>query len=170
MSPPIRRWLVILSVALNAAFIAAWGVHRIPGGLRCPLRRVHHAGGKEVSCPLHAWLGSTDVQRREIEESLQRFRASSRPLCAEINRHRLELIDLLAAPQLDRSAIHAKQEQILAGQRGMQERVIQHLLDMKGSLAPDQREVLFRMLRERSDCAGHGPMMLGAGGSPTGPK
>jgi hypothetical protein len=44
------------------------------------------------------------------------------------------------------------------------------LLDMKGSLAPDQREVLFKMLRERSDCAGHGPMMLGVGASSPCPR
>jgi Spy/CpxP family protein refolding chaperone len=66
---------------------------------------------------------------------------------------------LIAAPEPDREAIGAKQEEVFAGQRRMQELVISHLLSQKKALTQEQQKRLFEMLRRQSGCAGHGPMM-----------
>lgn len=108
-----------------------------------------------------------DEQRRRTEPLLAEFRKSSQTVCSEVAGHRRELIDLLAAPEVDREAVQAKQEGILAGQRRMQELLIAHLLAEKELLSPVQQEELFKLLRARTRRPGHGPMGggLGTGGS-----
>ena len=160
-----RTLLIVLSVALNLAFVAVWALHRLPLGCG------HHAagglaGGTEFACPFHERIQATPAQRQEIESRLEAFRRASMPLCMEVNKHRLELIDLLAAPEPDRTAIQAKRKQIADGQSQMQERVIANLLEMKTTLTPAQQKTLFDTIRERSGCAGHGPMMMGMGTNP----
>ncbi len=157
----IAPLLIVLSVALNAAFIGVWAVHAA---------RAHwlvdepHAG--EAWCPLHRRLNVTDEQWRQIEPRIAEFRRRSQAICAEMNRLRAELIDLIAADDPDRQAIAAKQEQIRAGQRQMQELVVEHLLAEKDVLTPEQQTELFGLIRERSPCRGPGRMM----GLPTTPS
>jgi Spy/CpxP family protein refolding chaperone len=165
MSRSTRTLLIVLSVALNIAFVTVWALHRLPLGCR------HHAArgrarGMESVCPFHERIQATPAQRQEIESRLEAFRNASMPLCMEVNKHRLELIDLLAAPEPDRAAITAKQQQIADGQNQMQERVIANLLEMKAALTPEQQKTLFDTIRARSDCAGHGPMAMGMGTNP----
>jgi Spy/CpxP family protein refolding chaperone len=90
---------------------------------------------------------------------LAEFRKASQAVCADVMRKRGEMIDLLASPQPDREDIAAKQEEILAGQRKMQQLVIEHLLAEKEVLTPEQQRELFDLLRRRSGCAGQMPMM-----------
>ena len=165
MSRTTRTLLIILSLALNLAFVVTWGMHHLT------VARRHHAAigstsGPEFSCPFHERLQATPAQRQEIERRIEAFRKSSVPLCMEVNKHRLELINLLAAPEPDRAAIQAKQKQIMDGQNQMQERVIANLLEMKTALTPEQQKTLFDTIRERSGCAGHGPMMMEMGTNP----
>jgi Spy/CpxP family protein refolding chaperone len=160
MSRARKTLLIVLSVALNVAFVASWALHRLPLACR------HHAAsvaGTQFTCPLQQRIQATPAQRQEIEARLQTFRTNSMPLCMEVNEHRLELIDLLAVPEADRAAIQAKQKQIMDGQNQMQDQVIAALLEMKTTLTPEQQRTLFDMIRERSICAGHGPFMMGMG-------
>jgi len=164
MGRSIRTLMIVLSVGLNIAFVAVWAIHRLPTGCR-------HAGERGLRapaalCPLHERIDATSAQRAAIDARMDAFRAATAPLCAEVNRHRLELIDLLSAAEPDRAAIQAKQVEILNGQSQMQARVIANLLDMKKSLTPEQQAVFFAYIRERSGCAGHGPMMMNAGTNP----
>jgi len=155
--------LILLSVALNVAFVAIWAAHSLPTHLRGPYGP---GRGEGMRALFHRRLGVTEAQWREIEPRLAEFHKSARPMCDELNRARAELIDLIAAPNPDLTAIRAKQEELLAGQRRMQELVINHLLSEKKTLRVDQQRRLFDMLRRRSVCAGRGPVM-GRGG--TGP-
>lgn len=149
--------LILVSVGLNMAFVAAWLAYRIPlRGCACH--------GIRTECPMHVQLGATEPQWRDIEDRLAAFRESSKPLCKEIQRHRIDLLNLVAAQEPDRTAIRAKQEQILEGQRQMQEKAIENLMGLNATLTPEQRKRLFDLLRERSQCAGRGPMMMGMGG------
>jgi len=156
--------LVILSVAFNLAFIGVWGAHVIR-------EHAHHGTwftdrhSDGIWCPLHRQLGASDQQWKQIEPKVSEFRKSSQTVCQEVARKRGEMIDLIAASQPDRQAIAAKQEEILAGQRRMQELVIDQLLAEKQVLTPQQQQELFDMLRTRGGCAGHGPMMMGLGDS-----
>jgi Spy/CpxP family protein refolding chaperone len=155
--------LVILSVALNLAFIGTWAAHAI---------REHGCHGtwfagrhnEAIWCPLHRQLGANEQQWQQIEPKLTEFRKSAQAICQDVARKRGEMIDLIAATQPDRQAIDAKQEEILASQRKMQELVIEQLLAEKQVLTPGQQQELLDLLRQRSGCAGHGPMMMGLGG------
>ena len=151
----IAPLLILLSVALNVAFIGVWAARAV--GCR---RSVEHAdGGGKVWCPLHRRLNVTDEQWRQIEPRLAAFRRDSQSRCQEIGRLRGEMIDLIEADEPDRQAIAAKQEEIRAGQRQMQQLVIEHLLAEKEVLTAKQERELFDILRRRSACAGPGRMM-----------
>ena len=156
--------LVLLSVALNVAFAVVWAAHALPARLD---KFKPCAGHEGVWCPLHRQLGTTEAQWQEIEPRLLAFQKSVRAVCQEINLLRGQMFDLLSAPKPDREAIRAKQEEILAGQRRIQALVIDHLLREKQTLTPEQQAQLFSMMRRRTACAGHGPMMgFGNGGGP----
>ncbi len=152
--------LIVLSITLNIAFVGIWALHAIRAA-RCGAYGVRHG---EVWCPLHRRLNVTDEQWREIEPRLRAFREASRKVCGELNKSRDELIALIAAPEADRTAIEAGQEEILAGQRKMQSLVIEHLLSQKNVLTPVQQRELFDMIRRRSGCAGQGPGIVPMGG------
>ncbi len=155
MRKKIMPLLVFLSVALNLAFVAVWAARALPTHLPGRHGPRHEEG---IWCPLHRRLGATEAQWREIEPRLAEFQKSAQAVSAEINCARAEMIDLIAAPEPDRDAIRAKQEEIVARQRQMQQLVIDHLLSEKNFLTHEQQEQLFRMMRQQSGCAGHGPM------------
>jgi len=152
----IKPLLILLSVGLNVAFAVAWAAHALPARTGGPPRG---RGGEGIWCPLHRELGTSEEQWQEIEPRLKQFQERCQELCRHINQLRSEMIDLVAAPEPDRAAIEAKQEEILAGQRRMQRLVIEHLLAEKQLLSPHQQEQLFEMIRQRAHCSGHGPMM-----------
>jgi Spy/CpxP family protein refolding chaperone len=156
--------LIILSVAMNLGFLGVWATHavreRLSGGNGCA-----HGGADEgVWCPLHRRLDVSPEQWRQIEPRVVEFQASSGTVCGEVDRMRGELLDLIAAAEPDREAIRLKQEEILAGQRRMQELVIDFLLGEKNALTPVQQHDLFDMMRRRSGCTGHGPGRIPLGG------
>jgi len=151
----IAPLLIVLSVALNAAFIGVWAARAVVS--RWPAEPGD--GDRAVWCPLHRRLRVTDEQWRQIEPHLLAFRRDSEAVCRDINRLRGEMIDLIAADEPDRDAIAAKQEEIREGQRRMQGLVIEHLLAEKQILTEGQQKELFDMIRRRSGCAGPGRMM-----------
>lgn len=157
MPQAIKISLIVLSVALNVAFIAAWSFQCVKARLSCG----HHEESAKAICPLHVQLAATDAQRVEFEAQLKDFRSVSQPICAKVQCYRAELINLIAAPEADSDAIRAKQEAISKGQREMQDRVVEHLLKMKSLLNGEQREKFFDMIRQRSACDGHSPIMMG---------
>lgn len=155
--------LIVLSVALNVAFALTWALHafsrhRGTGGSRacrgkekCTLSRLHRA------------LGVTEKQRKKIEPCLNEFRKASGKVCHGVYRLRLEMIDLLAAPDVSRDTLQAKQDEILEKQREMQGLVIEYILSEKEALTENQRAKLFELLKQTTRCPGHG--VLGAAGS-----
>lgn len=155
----IALLLIVLSAALNLAFVGIWGAHFLRAHWstqeNCygPLR----AGG--VPCPLHRRLGVTQEQWRRIEPRMLEFRSALQASCEEVSRKRVELINMLAVSKPDLQAIAAKQEEILAFQGKMQKLVIEHLLVEKEMLTPKQQKELFRLFRRYSACTGPGPLM-----------
>ena len=150
----IAPFLILLSVALNIAFIGVKAVRAV---------RSHWPSGRGeegvVWSPLHGRLNVTDEQWQQIEPRLTAFRKDSQSLCKDINRLRREMIDLIAGEHPLRQAIAAKQEEIRAGQRRMQQLVIEHLLAEKEVLTAKQEKELFDLLRHRSACPGPGRML-----------
>ena len=141
--------LIVFSVALNVAFLGIWGRH-----VAAPLLAADRTHDGEVWCPLHRQLSVTDKQWQRLEPRLAQFHQAAQAVCQETQRKRAELIDLVASAGTDRSAISAKQEEILAGQRRMQGLVIEQLLAEKEVLTPEQQQRLFDMIRQHSACMG----------------
>ena len=155
--------LVALSLALNVAFVAVWALHALP-----PMMRWGEPAATEgIWCPLHRRLAATEAQWQEIEPRLVEFQNAARDVCEEVNQSRTELIGLIADDEPDTEAVQAKQEEILAGQRRMQQLVIDYLLADKRTLTPEQQRQLFDMLRQRTGCAGHGPIAGPMRGGPS---
>lgn len=149
----IAPLLIVLSVALNAAFVGVWALQAIRA--HWPAAHVK----EEVWCPLHRQLNVTHEQWRQIEPRLAVFRRDSQALCQQINGLRSQMIDMIAGSEPNRQAIAAKQEEIRAGQQRMQQLVVGQLLAEKEVLTADQQKELFDMLRKRSGCAGLGRML-----------
>jgi len=154
--------ILIFSVALNTAFGTMWAIYRLPAHFGCAGHKGDSHAKSCVSCPLHRKLGTSKKQWQEIEPRLAEFKTSSQAVCRELDQLRKELIDLIAAPETDFEAIRAKQDEILTGQRRMQELLISHLLAEKEMLTPQQQKTLFDMIRQQGDCAGSSSIM-GAG-------
>lgn len=142
----VKPFLVLLSVALNGAFLAAWMVRAVPGHPPAEVTT------NEEDCCLIRKIGASEAQARELRPRLIDYRNACQSQCREITAHRRELIDLLAAGR-DRAAIQAKQEEILAGHRQMQDLVVNHLLALKASLTPQQQSKLFQLLRQQCGCS-----------------
>jgi len=151
--------LVVLSVALNIAFVAVWLAH----AARC--RHESASAGVEpeqetsVWCPLHRELGVDRQQWQEIEPRLREFQASAGELRQRVGQLRSEVIELIASEEPDLAAIRAKQDEILASKRKIQQLVVSHLLTERETLTVDQQKQLFEMLRNRTGCSG--PLMSG---------
>jgi Spy/CpxP family protein refolding chaperone len=156
----LRKPLFALSVGLNLAFIAMWLVHSLsaPGD----------AGGlsrtefdSSVPSGLHREIGVTEDQWRKIEPLVLEFREKAGKQRQEISALRGQLMDLLTMPNVDEAAIRKTQEEILAGQRRMQNLVIDHLLKEKEFLSPEQGKRLMQSLCEQ--CRHDGGMVSGKG-------
>jgi len=165
----IAPLLIVLSVALNIAVVGVWAAHVVRGHWIGRDRYGPGDGGEGVWCPLHRRLSVTDEQWQRIEPRIAEFRRRSQAICAETNRLRTELIDLIASDEPDQDAIAAKQEEIRAGQQRMQELVVEHLLAEKELLTAEQQKELFDLIRQRSACHGPGRMMGLPGTASDGP-
>jgi Spy/CpxP family protein refolding chaperone len=152
-------FFVVLSVALNIAFVAAWLAHAARPHLEFPPAAVQLEKETGIWCPLHRELGVDRQQWQEIEPRLKEFQAAADELCQRIGQLRSELIDFVATEEPDLATIHAKQDKILATKRQMQQLVVAHLLAEKAILDPDQQEHLFRILRNRT--GRNGPPLSG---------
>ena len=161
------KWLpvlIVLSLAFNLAFVGVWAAMALT---RSPDRlslQANPGSSSGIWCPLHRQLGVSPEQWRRIEPRLKEFREAAAAICQEVTGKRAELIGLLAVHAPDRAAIAAKQEEILAGQRRMQDLVINYLLAEKHLLTPQQQIQLFDLLRQRKARGGSGPLMNWAAG------
>ena len=154
-----KPFLVVLSVALNIAFAAVWLLHAAACRHESTRADVAPEQKTGVWCPLHRELGVDRQQWQEIEPGLKEFQASAGELCQRIGQLRSEVIESIASEEPDLAAIRAKQDEILASKRKIQQLVVSHLLAEKETLTVDQQKQLFEMLRNRTGCPG--PPMSG---------
>ncbi len=161
MAKGISRSLVVLSIVLNVAFVGTWLAHAVWARWQPVV-----GGPGEVWCPLHRELNVTPDQWAQIEPLLLQFRGEAEAVCERGRQLREEMLDLLSAAEVDRSAVAGKQEEILGVQREMQELVIAHFLAQREILSAEQRERFFELIRTRESCPRGGPLRgSGPGGS-----
>jgi len=153
----LKPLLILLSVALNIAFISVWAVRVLPQQVGLTAKDSAPRGCED--CTLHRELGTTESQRRQMEPQQAAYLETTQALCRRAQDLRAELIDLIAAPALDANAVSAKQDSILAIQRQMQARIVEHLLSEKQVLTTEQQQKLFAMMRQRCGCGKGGECM-----------
>lgn len=144
----LHKPLFALSLGLNLAFIAMWLFHSLsaPDNMGEP----SYSGiDSAVHSVLHREIGVTEAQWRKIEPLVLDFREKAGKQRQKISAHRAQLMDLLTMPEVDEAAIRKTQEEILGGQRRMQNLVIDHLLKEKEFLSPEQGKRLMQSLWEQ---------------------
>lgn len=148
MKKSIKTLAVVFSVALNIAFLAGYGLRKLSDRPKFAYEE----------------LNLSPEQRKHIEDARDRFLGAINELGDRILSRQIELIDLVAAEPVDRQAIEAKFEQIHALQQTMQQRVVEHLLENKQTLTPEQRAKFFAVLKTRIlEQGAPGPPWLPAG-------
>jgi hypothetical protein len=171
MWPKLRTLLVILSVSLNVAIFTTWlwqSRSAWTGGWPWHSEGANTGGvntkgvntNAGIWCPLHRQLGVSKERWRRIEPRLIRFRAKAQGLRQKMDALRMNMVDLLASPQVDQEAVEAKREEIHAAHAMMQKLVIEHLIAEKELLTPRQQKMLFDMIRTRCLCSEQG-LLLG---------
>jgi len=103
-----------------------------------------------VGCPLFRQIGVSPEQWNRLQPLLREFGQASEAIRMDVDRKCAEVYALLVAPDVDRRAIAARQEEILAGQRRMQDLSIEQLLAEKRFLTRRQQVVYFDLLNRRS--------------------
>jgi Spy/CpxP family protein refolding chaperone len=146
----VKPWFLLLSLALNVAFIVSFASHALFAS-STPAVKPQAAG--DCCTELKQKIGATDLQWEKLQPKLAEFRENCGQICREICERRQELIDLVAEPGANPDAIRTKQNQILTGQRQIQELIVEHLLSTKEFLTPQQQKSLFNLIRSRCGCS-----------------
>jgi Spy/CpxP family protein refolding chaperone len=152
-----KWYLIVASAAMNVAFVAMWIAYAAPLSAHPETsgqRETHH----QIWCPLHRELGVNEEQWAQIGPRLREFQAAVGELSQKVSAKRSEVIDLVAAEDPDAELIRAKQDEILATKRKIQDLVADHLVAEKEILTPRQQQRLFELLRNRAN-RGAGPHM-----------
>jgi Spy/CpxP family protein refolding chaperone len=133
MKTSTRTLGVIFSVGLNVAFVGSYTYQVLA-------RR-----------PVFAYeeMSLDSNQRARMTSSRDRFVRTIDGIGNNIVRLQTELVDAIATDPPDRKAIDRKLAEILAQQQSMQQVVVEHLLEDKNILRPDQREQFFALLKQR---------------------
>ncbi len=145
MKENLKTLLVAFSIILNLVFIGTTAFYKMSS---------YAATGRtpEANCPfLYQKLDLSSDQLARTESVRDRFHERLRRLGGEIQTKQLELIDLLAAPEIDRTALDAVRERINQLQKTMQDTIISHIVEETGIFTPEQRKSFFRLIRERID-------------------
>ncbi len=149
-----RTWLLIVSVGINVSFVAGFVF----------VKYKHHREGHEedsVLIGLRGQLQLTDNQQKQIERLKNEMFNQVQNFQRDLTRQREILSELLAAPNTDQAAIMARLDRISTIQRTVQRIVVDHLLEEKKLLSPEQQEVFSQIIRQRvCPRGGHGPESL----------
>jgi Spy/CpxP family protein refolding chaperone len=144
----LKKPLLILSVSLNAAFVIIWLAQALPGLSKVQQTVQNGVGNSEGLAALHREIGVTPEQWKRIEPHVRYFQKETGAQLEIMGSLHDQLMDLLAAAELDESAIRAKQEEIVAGQRQMQDLVFELLHREKEILTLEQRRELLRAIHQ----------------------
>jgi Spy/CpxP family protein refolding chaperone len=135
-------------VSLNVAFIAIWLAHTAPGLITTQDNSKGVVDNAAVSSSIYRELGVTPEQWNQIKPYIERFREKAKEQRRTIGAFRDQLMELLAAASVEETAIRAKQEEILSGQRRMQDLVIEFLLKEKEILTGEQQQALLKVIHK----------------------
>ena len=144
----------IFSLALNLAFLGVWGARTLQGQPGADDGMAEGCATKcSDGCQLHGPIEMTDEQVVQLKPTLDEFGRERYRLCVQIDRARGELIDALVPEEPDLGLVRQRQEEILDGQRRMQDLTVKQLLKEKEVLTSEQQEKVFYYLRNCCRCS-----------------
>jgi len=137
-------FLLILSLAINAAVLATLGYHYYHGtslteSVPCPM--------SPGDSHLYQSLGLSDAQLSKMEPLAQKFHGRLSDLGAAIEGKKEVLVDLLAKNE-DPASIENLRKQMANIQDEIQKEVITHIMDSKKILDPNQQQRFFDLMRQ----------------------
>ncbi len=148
--------LVIVSLAFNAGFGTTFGVrtyqHYSPDS--------KHGDGTSLRS-LHQRLNLTPEQEAQMEAGRETLFGQVEELRGELSIQTDALADLVTAPEPDRKAIAPQLDKVASLRQEIQQRVVEHFLEVKTLLRPGQREAFDEIIRRhifRYNGRGHGRM------------
>jgi Spy/CpxP family protein refolding chaperone len=161
---PTRRslpwWLLIISIAFNLGFGATYGAKTYGPGAGPAPRGAGLGGGAMSMVYLDENLDLTPAQEAQFRLINEALFTEIETLRQELREARIALSQLLGESQLDPNAVTGRLDAISATQREAQELVVDHLLQEKRLLRPDQIEAFNEVIKTRV-CPGYG---MGGGG------
>ena len=156
------KWLtfiLILSLAINAAVLATMGYHyygnaSTPSSSPCPM--------SPGDSHLYQSLGLSDTQLAKMEPVAQKFHSRLAELGAAMEGKRELLVDLLAKDG-DPAGIENLRSEMAGIQDEIQREVIAHIIEVKKILDPKQQQRLFDLMKQ-SMASGKSPWSPTSGG------
>ena len=136
--------LLILTV-INLAALGTFLSHRFRSCARSRVGHMQAEGFEQVKRE----LSLSAEQMVKFQGHGKAFHAEIDSLSAQQNDLRRQLIQELAAPTPDRKRLSEINERINRLQFEAQERVINHLLDVKAILSPEQQEKFLSIILQR---------------------
>ena len=141
------KWLtfiLILSLAVNAAVLATMGYHyyvnaSTPSSAPCPM--------SPGDSHLYQSLGLSKVQLSKMEPLAQKFHARLAELGVLMEEKKETLTDLLQK-NTDPVKIENLRKEMAGIQDEIQKEVIMHITELKKILDPDQQQRFFDLMRE----------------------
>ena len=148
-------WLLIISLAFNLGFGTTYGVKTYgrSGGVFSGGGRL--GGGTMSMVYLHENLDLTPEQEAQMQQITEDLLAGIDAFRQEMRDTRIVLAQLLGETELDQGAVADQLNAINAIQRDAQRLVVDHLLQEKRLLRPDQLDAFNEVIQSQV-CRGYG--------------
>ncbi len=144
----ISRGMVVLAVLAMTSLALAQGPR--------PRMRMLYEGGPCL-------LDLTEAQETQIEKSKIALDKELLPLKADLDVKKAELDKLLLAEKPDKKSVYKKIDEIQTVRTKLERLKVDHRLEVRAFLTPDQR-VVFDKQRSKRGMKHHGMGMMGEGG------
>lgn len=138
-------WGAVLLTVINITTLAMVGYHR--WGRSGTDETTGRNRGTSMSWERE--LGLSEEQYKQTEARRDTLGQKIRPLREALNLKRDTFYQLMADAQTDRPAIDGLQNQMDSLQIEIKRLVVEHMLEQKGSLTPEQQQKFFSQLKKR---------------------
>ena len=155
-------WLLIISLAFNVGFGSTYTIRSYTPGVSATGNPKGIGRGTMSMVLAHEGLNLSSVQEAQIQQINENLLTKINSYRWEIGDARVTLAELLSQPELDQEAVATQLDVISAIQRDAQQLVIDHLLQEREILHPDQIDA-FNKIIKNCVCPGDGTGGFGPG-------
>jgi Spy/CpxP family protein refolding chaperone len=146
-------FIMVCSLVLNIAFVTIWTAHAVP---RHFMKHCQYGCAESLhqKCPMQKALALSDSQWTLLHPKIESIREMTSGLYRELAKNRTALVDELEKTPTDSAALFACRERIITCQKNIQALVVNHLLEEKKMLTPEQQRRFFSAIRSNMSCGG----------------